>query len=61
MKLVRSSDDTAFGQLVVLFSPNALYLAYFNTNDPELTQSIADLGIDLVRALVSLPDSDELP
>lgn len=59
MKQIQSRDENSFGQLVVLFSPNGLYLAYFNAHNPELTQSLTDLGVDLVRALVSLPDGNE--
>lgn len=46
-------------QLVVLFSPNGLYLVYFSAHDSERSREMRDLGVDLVRALVSLPDNDQ--
>lgn len=43
------------GQLVVLFSPNSLYVCMFNASSPEFSQAVARLGVDLTRALVTLP------
>ncbi|MBN2549064.1 MAG: hypothetical protein JXB15_07905, partial [Anaerolineales bacterium] len=43
------------GQLVVLFSPSSLYVCMFNASSPEFSQEVTRLGVDLTRALVSMP------
>jgi hypothetical protein len=38
-----------FSQLVVLFSPNGLYLATMNTLQPDQVEELTSLGVDLVK------------
>jgi hypothetical protein len=39
-----------FGQLVVLFSPNGVFLATLNTLQPDHLEELAALGVELVKA-----------
>jgi hypothetical protein len=41
------------GQLVVLFSPRALYVAFAANTTPELSQEIIDLGLELAHLVKS--------
>jgi hypothetical protein len=40
-----------FGQLVVLFSPNGVFLGMLNVLQPDQVEELADLGVELVKAV----------
>ncbi len=55
VRRVQRPNSGEFGQLVVLFAPQALNLAFLGDATPEQMDAVSRLGAGIVRALVSIP------
>lgn len=50
---MRQLQQGRFGQLVILYSPNGVYLATLNVLQPDQVDELAALGVELVKAAAS--------
>jgi len=57
VKQFQMVNPDSYSQLVVLFSPNGLYIVSLTAPTDEHLQALANLGVELVRALGPLPTS----
>jgi hypothetical protein len=58
IKQIQKPSENPFIQLVVLFSPRGLYIAYMNSPTAERIEAITHLGVDLMRALGPIPPNN---